>query len=402
MWRRWSHLSTPGKVVASITAGAAGAGAVYFLGHRIWEAIETTRADAEAFIDRRLAFEHQQATSKVTSQFKSVQTIADCTTLPSLLPHLEAHLQKLVDVSEITDKLAAAKLVPTSLTTTDKYALWEELVVRSFVAALSAAATVSLLVVFLRVQLNVIGRYLYLDLAFDAAQDSRPPMLSKACQHKFLAHADFLLQQGMHHLVASIRSCVQETMQPFTLKSTLTRHQLQGILHQVHFKFLHASAGTSWQEVLLPPFSQDSKNSPRSDVAGQRPYPLTDQSEKASSGDLTMQPSASHLIPNSFQSDQDDEHVRALIAETRLVLEGPEFRRVVESAIFKSVCMLGDRTGNCFADDTHPIPLPKLLPHMKSATAGLLCDPDAVASAIAELPELEAFCANIFSSPPAL
>lgn len=40
----------------------------------------------------------------------------------------------------------------------------------AFVAAAGAAVAASVLAVFLRVQLNLVGRYLYLDLAFETAQ----------------------------------------------------------------------------------------------------------------------------------------------------------------------------------------------------------------------------------------
>jgi hypothetical protein len=48
----------------------------------------------------------------------------------------------------------------------------------AFVAAAAAAVAASVLAVFLRVQLNLVGRYLYLDLAFDTAKvrgSLRPP-----------------------------------------------------------------------------------------------------------------------------------------------------------------------------------------------------------------------------------
>jgi hypothetical protein len=57
----------------------------------------------------------------------------------------------------------------------------------------------------------------------------------------------------------------------------------------------------------------------------------------------------------------------------------------------------------CF-DGTHAptcMPLPKLLPQVQMAAAELLADGSPVALAVAALPRLEAFCANLYSSPPA-
>jgi hypothetical protein len=326
MWsRRWS---TRQKVALGLATGAAAATGAYYLGSWVWEAIDTSRREAEAFINRRRAYDREHNATRcaapvpphcrsrprpqfassppgrtlftwdtartrppvsardtdctpppprdptpflsscsTSSHFRNVQSICDATTLPSLLPHLEAKLSQAVAVTVIMDRLEECKTAVTPLPAAEKYALWEELKLRSktprnpacrcprgkpsltegsrgdrgsglrcttvvvlrsvhstrsglpntatpcpatapdtthyvaptqgsscevarvinrvteagrlvpgrggataFVAAAGAAVAASVLAVFLRVQLNLVGRYLYLDLAFETAQ----------------------------------------------------------------------------------------------------------------------------------------------------------------------------------------------------------------------------------------
>jgi len=65
---------------------------------------------------------------------------------------------------------------------------------------------------------------------------------------------------------------------------------------------------------------------------------------------------------------------------------------------------LRDRLARECFDSAHApacVPLPKLLPQVQAAAAELLADGSPVALAVAALPRLEAFCANLYSSPPA-
>jgi hypothetical protein len=59
-----------------------------------------------------------------------VQSICDATTLPSLLPHLDAKLSQAVAVAVVMDRLEACKTLAAPLPPAEKYALWEELKLR--------------------------------------------------------------------------------------------------------------------------------------------------------------------------------------------------------------------------------------------------------------------------------
>lgn len=76
----------------------------------------------------------------------------------------------------------------------------------------------------------------------------------------------------------------------------------------------------------------------------------------------------------------------------------------VGDAVDAALGALRDRLARDCFDGAHVpacVPLPKLLPQVQVVAAELLSDGSPVALAVAGLPRLEAFCANLYSSPPA-
>lgn len=397
MWsRRWS---TRQKVALGLATGAAAATGAYYCGSWVLDAIDTSRREAEAFINRRRAFDREHNATRTSSHFRNVQSICDATTLPSLLPHLEVKLSQAVAVTVIMDRLEECKTAATPLPPAEKYALWEELKLRTFVAAAGAAVAASVLAVFLRVQLNLVGRYLYLDLAFETAQAERPPQLSKGSQHRFLAYADFLSQKGLARLLPALHQCVAEALHDVTIKSKLTREGIEQLVDGVRSRYGRAAAEVAWTDVLLPPPDDD-----RRQWAGGGPGGPNSPVSGGSDGGRSPGVHASGWGDGGELDAADARTLAALLTEVRLVVEGDEFRAVVGDAVDAALGALRDRLARECFDRAHApagVPLPKLLPQVQAAAAELLADGSPVALAVAALPRLEAFCANLYSSPPA-
>ena len=128
--------------------------------------------------------QENQDDQQLQLHFTKIQTIADTTTLPAVLPHLKARLLSLLDTAPITAALSAAaskstlqspqsdpatsaaggatSAVPTAQ---EKLRLWEELCLVSFCRSLAAVTSVALLGLFVRTQLNVLGRRVFLEAA---------------------------------------------------------------------------------------------------------------------------------------------------------------------------------------------------------------------------------------------
>jgi peroxin-3 len=229
--------------------------------------VQCAASDTRAAAPRRL-HEH----------FDSIQRISDTTTLPSLLPALRERLYRLVDVDTLTARLIAARGAE-ALPPAEKYAAWEELAVLSaslprlsplhrgaplrrrglatlrpnaadaavgcagFARTLSAAWSVCLLDLLLRVQLNLLGSHLYLSSALGAVDAGRapppgvPPMprrvaaLSPASQHRYLALANYFPQEGVAAMVPRVvaacrrvlAGCVPSSHAPRRSRWMLTR-----------------------------------------------------------------------------------------------------------------------------------------------------------------------------------
>lgn len=154
-------------------------------------------------------YENQQAEFLVQSKkqlhFDGNQKTCN-TTFYSLLPGLKDLLLESLDTEAITEKLRNKPL--------DKLSLWEQLKVTSFARTVTAIYASSLLLVFLRVQLNVLGGYMYLDIEVEdgggpsTVQEQRV-YVSDASQKRYLGVVRHFLDNGVQELVDVIKEAVE-------------------------------------------------------------------------------------------------------------------------------------------------------------------------------------------------
>ena len=118
----------------------------------------------------------QDADAHLQHHFDSIQEIADGTTIPSLLPALWRALAQAADVDAPLELLRRGQVGGAGssssgskggVSTSEKVALWEELKVAAFTRLLASVWLLPLLDLFVRVQLNILGRHLYLESALD-------------------------------------------------------------------------------------------------------------------------------------------------------------------------------------------------------------------------------------------
>lgn len=158
----------------------------------------------------------------MAQHFRSIQKIADSTTVPSLVPHLRSRLYELDDIRRITESLNDS-----SLPREDRQVLFSDLARAGFARALAVAWLLPLLQLFIKVQLNVLGRHLFFEtnepgpaspaggsegggeesrgaLAGESRASSTqslgrllPAKLTLRCQQKFLSFAEYLAQCGV-------------------------------------------------------------------------------------------------------------------------------------------------------------------------------------------------------------
>nr|PNR49751.1 hypothetical protein PHYPA_011647 [Physcomitrium patens] len=313
---------------------------------------------------------------KLQSHFESIQRISDTTTLPSVLPQLKASLFSKVDLSGLTEKLILGKDDPQALSQRDKMQLWQELKTLSFTRTVCAMSALSLLDLFIRIQLNILGRRVYFDTARDFMnpEDLHAP-LSMSVQHKFIAFAGYLHHKGLAALVGDIYKAAEIELRGKQLKESFTLYDLKNVF--VRILATLDSKRPAWVQYVLPP-----DNVLPEDLAG-----------ASSAADAS----------NQFAdvATSDNEVLDQLMNETRAVLASNEFHEV--QAVCLEVMLDGvmEELYTIYRGSSDSgIPLAKLLPPVAGAGSTLLEHPDEnrFIRILASLPQVHAFCALVYTN----
>lgn len=127
-------------------------------------------------------------------------------TLYSLIPSLKDSLLEKINSEELTAKLRDKNA------NVNKVEVWEKLKVLSFSRTITGVYSSCLLFVFLRVQLNIIGGYMYLDsMDFKDTEGSNGRQVRGAeeMQKKYLALVKYLMSEGLDDMIRGIERATQ-------------------------------------------------------------------------------------------------------------------------------------------------------------------------------------------------
>uniref|UniRef100_A0A8C4SU35 Peroxisomal biogenesis factor 3 n=1 Tax=Erpetoichthys calabaricus TaxID=27687 RepID=A0A8C4SU35_ERPCA len=172
-----------------IFAGAV-VGGVYILGkyaqRKIRELQEREAAEYIAQARRQFHFESNQRTCNMT--------------VLSMLPTLRDTIMQLLNSESLT---ALLKNKPPN-----KLEIWEDLKIISFTRSIVAVYSTCMLVVLLRVQLNIIGGYIYLDNS-SVSKNGMVPFAPPEVQQQYLSSIQHLLGDGFRFFVsiAEVTDC---------------------------------------------------------------------------------------------------------------------------------------------------------------------------------------------------
>lgn len=110
----------------------------------------------------------------------------------------------------------------------NKVELWEEMKIESFTRLTTYIYASSMLVVALRVQLNVLGGYLYHDTTKAMSDSSATPQISDDLKHHYLSLIRYFIQEGgLSELVRLIRSKVIAVMRQLPLTKQLSLSDME-------------------------------------------------------------------------------------------------------------------------------------------------------------------------------
>jgi peroxin-3 len=201
LWRKHRR-----KILVTTTCLGSG-----YLLYKLYNAHTRKLADLE----RELANERENdeiIKTQMKAHFDNIQMIADTTTLPHAIHHLSSRVVEEIDVSSIMDKLSKGKgiLIPS-----EKLQLWNELKILSFTRMVLSLWSVTMLSLYIRVQVNILGRHLYIDTARGLGSShllDELDLIERDDEQKFLTSADFLATSGMPSLISNMQNAVKEVL----------------------------------------------------------------------------------------------------------------------------------------------------------------------------------------------
>ncbi|KAF4385238.1 hypothetical protein G4B88_026521 [Cannabis sativa] len=413
-WRR--H-----KKKVFVSAGVLGSGYVLY---KLYNAHRQRLDDLE----RELANERKRVDEFVKDQlqshFENIQRIADTTTLPHAIQFLSSRIEEELRLSHLTDRLMQGKGQPNNLTSSEKLELWDKLKYLSFTRMVLSLWTMTLLSLYIRVQVNILGRHLYIDTARhigsihsllpdllvgetvvsfsptflegtransfsgfsdtiscliissngQASRKDDGDLIDRDDQQKFLACADFLSTNGLSALISNMQAAVTDVIKGKQLRDFFDTTVLHETIVQILDTFKSIRSPHLWVDFLMP------------DDAHVRELDASSSSDEAGISDFTK--------------------FDLLMLETRAVISSAKFTNVAEVALKSVVNELIKEIGiQCGEDNLSTgMPLARLLARVTHVGPILLDEPskNKFIEAIKNEPEVEMLFTALYSNADVL
>ncbi|CAN6811217.1 unnamed protein product, partial [Brassica oleracea] len=244
-----------------------------YLLYKLYNAHTRNLADLE----RELANERHNdeiIKTQMKAHFENIQMIADVTTLPHALRRLSSRIAEEIQVSGVMETLSKGKgtLVPS-----EKLHLWNELKILSFTRMVLSLWSVTMLSLYIRVQVNVLGRHLYIDTARGLTTShllEELDLIDREEEKKFLTSADYLATNGMPSLISDMKRAVKEVLKGKQLKDMLTTRTLEETVIRILDVFMSKGSPHHWVDYLM--MAQDTTMSPRDTTTTTTSVPSSD------------------------------------------------------------------------------------------------------------------------------
>lgn len=324
-----------------VTFGILGSG--YFL-YKLYDARKCRLLE----LDRELAREREndeRIKAQMQEHFETIQRIADTTTLPHAMNVLSSRIDEELNLSVLTERLRQGK---DTLTLPEKLELWDRLKVLSFTKMVLSLWSVTMLNLFVRVQVNILGRHLYIDIA--RGLESSPlleegTLIDHDDEQKFLSSADFLATHGLPALINTMQAAAVEILKSKQLKDIFNSSILHDTIMQILDTFMSMGKPHHWMGYLMP--------------------------EDVKVPSLTPSSSSNNLVLC------DASKFEQLMSEAQTVLTSDEFTNVVEVSLKSAANALVKDVADQSGVGTAPsgIPLVKLVPRVAQMSQLLLDEP---------------------------
>lgn len=367
MWQFWRRHRR--KILVSL--GLCGSG---YLLYKLYDASRRRLSELE----RQLTDERESEEllkSQMQTHFENIQRIANTTTLPHSMLYLSSRVAEELDLLHLTERLMKGKGQPNTLTSSEKLELWDRLKILSFTRMVLSIWAMTMLSLYIRVQVNILGRHLYIDTARDleAPQHEEADLQDRGGgEEQFLASADFLSSHGMPSLISNMQAAATEVLKGKQLKDFFNTSVLHETIVQILDTFMSMGSPHHWVDYLMPENVRLHKSAESS--SDDNPY-----------------------LSGLTKFDQ-------LMVETRAVLSSAEFGNVLDKSLKTVVdALMEDIKVQCGESNLSAgIPLARLVPRVVQISPLLLEKPsrNRFSQIIQKIPEVEVFFTLLYANMP--
>ncbi|KAK9800840.1 hypothetical protein WJX73_007176 [Symbiochloris irregularis] len=329
-----------------------------------------------------------EADTNLQNHFDSIQIISERTTLPQMLTELVKGLSRTADVSTLIMRLKGLSSA-SPLADEVKLETWEQLKAFSFARLVCVVWLVPLLDLLLRVQLNILGRHLFLEshlldrataLAWQQTAHA-PRRVTKRAQELFLEVAHYLPERGTAVVVDRMLQAVEDALGDTRLDQTFGEEQLLSCLSAIHAEFEGWAVEQGWPQIVLP-------------TSG----------EAALYFRGSLAPPDNQALAHHPSAEADEDIARRMVGELHTILASAKFAAAVQAAVREVARTLGQ---SLVADlGVSPLPLAKAVPRVVAAADGFLASTSLLRAqalgSVAQLPQVQKLCATVYSCGPPL
>uniref|UniRef100_A0A4Y0BP81 Peroxisomal biogenesis factor 3 n=1 Tax=Anopheles funestus TaxID=62324 RepID=A0A4Y0BP81_ANOFN len=199
-----------------ITTGIVIGGSVFLLKWLQYKLRELQERQAKEIGEKLKRMQHYESTDRTCNQ-----------TIVGLAPALSSKIFQSLQTDDILAKLRSNP--------DNKLELWEELRIVAFTRLVTLVYGASMLAVTLRVQINILGGYLYKATVEDGGgpQSSQQLAISLEVQTAYLSLIQHFMRDGIERLIETIRTNVTIVMQRYNLKQQLTLADTETLLWSI-------------------------------------------------------------------------------------------------------------------------------------------------------------------------
>ncbi|KAI8108166.1 hypothetical protein M9434_006196 [Picochlorum sp. BPE23] len=250
-----------------VLAGLAGCGAAAYVAYTYYYQNESddknTQQSSDAddikkkHVNGDTGIEQRDANAHMEHHFNSIQEIARTTTIPSLMTQLFQSIIEYDGVEDMVDRLkTAAQQKHGSLTLKDKLDLWNGVLERVVARCVATVWLVPMVHAQVRVQLNVLGRNLYVQSMLSESESHRGvSRLSAASQEGFLSIAEYIGSEGYRKIMDYATEVSRKALEGVqSAADQVTVVEWNTIVSQALREFENTCAKDGWwSDAMLPP-----------------------------------------------------------------------------------------------------------------------------------------------------